>query len=674
MKRLMFWRTIKSFSGKVFACLLGTVILLTCTLNLLSLRGQQQNFTSQIQKDGAILASVLANNARLGIFARDNRQLATAVRTTLDVEGIISACVFDRDGQLLLREAKPEWEQTAICRRNGKGSADFQKQLSSAQPVIHFEDDKTIEFRGKVLTGSDEFTGDSLYFQDDREPPAVPGKHIGYVGVVFDKEPILKYSKKILTRNLLILFVFLVLGSLAAYYIVQGVTRPLNELLSMVRAKGHGDQSRDDLDTLSDTFSTMIKDLGNSFATISELKTGLENKIGELEEEIRRRRMTEIDLRESEEKFRSISEGIADGVAIVRQGAFVWANRAFCTIFACSAAEVVGRDPEVLLPQPGKQPVNPWLLDCLGGAEKQVRYLTMTRRGDGQEILVEVKAQQIMFENQKSIQVIIRDVTEEDKAEARRKELEVKALAQSKLASLGKIATGVAHEINQPLSYIRIAYESALRDMEERRFDPAESKESFREALRQVGRIIMITEHLRNFGRADTSSFEEVLLPGVLNSSLTLMAEILRLANVTLEVDAAEDLPLIMGNSVQLEQVFINLFQNSTDAMGQADDKRIRVTMRLAGNMIETCFADSGPGIPLAARQKIFEPFYSTKSGEDRTGLGLAIVNSIVRGHGGTITYHELPGWGANFVILLPVGTEAAAGSSGALGQGADNI
>ena len=674
MKRLLFWKRIRSFSGRVFACLLGTMILLTCTLNFLSLRSQQENFRSQIRKDGVILATVLANNARLGIFARDSRQLATAVQTTLDVEGIIGACVFDQSGELLNRETKPEWERTAICRRNGKGAADFQEQLSTAQPVLHFEDGATIEFWRPVRSRTDEFTGDSLYFQDNRGGAGGRENHIGYVGVVFDKGPILKYSKKIVTRNLLILFVFLVVGSFAAYYIVRGVTRPLNQLLSTIKAKGKDDQSGDDLDTLSDTFSSMVKDLGTSFATISELKAGLEDKIDELEEEIRRRRLTEIDLRESEEKFRSISEGIADGVAIVRKGSFVWANRAFCTIFDCCATEVVGRDPEVLLPQPGKQQVNPWLLDCLGGAEKQVRYLTMTRRSDGQEIMVEVKAQQIMFENRKSIQVIVRDVTEQDKAEARRKELEIKALAQSKLASLGKIATGVAHEINQPLSYIRIAYESALRDLEEQRFDPEEARESFQEALRQVGRITLITEHLRNFGRADTSRFAEVRLPEILTSSLTLMAETLRLADVALEVDIAEDLPLLMGNSVQLEQVFINLFQNSTDAMGQENDKRIRVTMRPAGNMIETCFSDSGPGIPLAARQKIFEPFYSTKSGEDRTGLGLAIVNSIIRGHGGTISYRELPGWGANFVILLPAGTEAAAGSSGALGQGPDYI
>lgn len=674
MKRLLFWRMIRSFSGRVFACLLGMMILLTCTLNLLSLKAQQKNFKSQIQKDGTILATVLANNARLGIFARDSQQLAAAVRTILDVEGIAGACVFDRAGQLLNRETRPAWERTEICRGSAKEPAGFLEQMNNSGQVLHFEDGKTIGFWRAVLAKQDTYSEESLYFQDD--PGRSGGKEniIGYVEVVFDKEPILKYSEGILTRNFLTLIVFLAIGSFAAYFIVKGVTRPLNQLLDTLRAQGLADQAREDMDSLSDTFSSLVKKLGNSFATINELKTGLEDKIHELEQEIRSRHQTEINLRESEEKFRTISEGIADGVAIVRKGAFVWANRAFCAIFDCCGSELVGKNAEILLPQPGKQQVNPWLLDCLGGMEKQVRYLTLTRRVDGQEILVEVKAQQIMFENQKSIQVIIRDVTEQDRAETRRKELEVKALAQSKLASLGKIATGVAHEVNQPLSYIRIAYESALRDLEEQRFDPEQIRESFQEGLRQVGRITMITEHLRNFGRADTSLFAEVRLPEVLTSSLTLMAETLRLANVSLEVDIAEDLPLLMGNSVQLEQVFINLFQNSTDAMEQASVKKILVTMRPAGNMIETCFTDSGPGIALDARQKIFEPFYSTKHGQDRTGLGLAIVNSIIRGHGGTIAYREQPGWGANFVIMLPAGTEAEGGSSGALGQGPDYI
>lgn len=285
---------------------------------------------------------------------------------------------------------------------------------------------------------------------------------------------------------------------------------------------------------------------------------------------------------------------------------------------------------------------------------------------------MEVNAQKIVFEHQEGIQVIVRDITEQDRAEKQRKELEVKALAQSKLASLGKIATGVAHEVNQPLTYIRIAYESALRDMDSGQFDPAEMREYFQEALRQVGRITLITNHLRSFGRVGSSEFAEVCLPEVLVNSLILVGEILRLADITLEQDAADNLPPVNGISVQLEQVFINLLQNSVDALALSTDKRIRVRMRRENGMIEVLFSDSGPGIPPEERENIFTPFYSTK-GEDRTGLGLAIVNSIIREHGGSITYRVLPGWGASFAVLLPA--SAAAGTrSGALGQGADNI
>jgi PAS domain S-box-containing protein len=400
----------------------------------------------------------------------------------------------------------------------------------------------------------------------------------------------------------------------------------------------------------------------------------MERKIGELEQEIARRRQTEAALRESEEKFRSISEGIADGVAIVRDGIFVWLNKAFCTIFVCCADDLLGQEATNLLPWPGQKAGAQWLGDSLAKPEAQVRYVVEARRKDGRDILVEVSARLIIFENRMAIQVIIRDITEMDLAEKRRKELEVKALAQSKLASLGKIATGVAHEINQPLSYIKVAYESALRDIDNQQLDPAEMRDYFQEALRQVGRITMITDHLRRFGRTDTSQFVQVQVQDVLANSLTLMGEILRLANITLERKIGENLPAVLGNSVQLEQVFINLFQNSVDAMTASSAKRIRVILRQAGEMLEIIFSDSGPGIPPEVRKSIFEPFFSTKTLEDRSGLGLAIVNTIIREHRGAITCVELPGWGANFVINLPVCASAEDDASGALGQGPDNI
>ncbi|MHB1349512.1 MAG: PAS domain-containing sensor histidine kinase [Desulfobulbaceae bacterium] len=667
-------RSLRTFSGKVFLAVLGVLILLTCTFSLFSLLSLRDNFRKEQDRTGRVLTRMIAENARLAIFALDKRQLVGPVNAVLEVMGVAGVCVFTGDGTLLLRRTDPAWEPSAICRQ--PPSLPELAKISAGETMeAHIAKELTEEFWSPVLAQSDGFTEEQLYYGLAGEDQPAP-RLIGSVAVVFDRNLLKMHVRDTLVRHAMILIFFLGIGIFAAYYLVEAVTTPLNRLVGAIRAKEGlaGKRDGDDLGLLSTTFDSMLKDLGDSFCTINELKSGLERKVGELEKEVANRKQIEAALRESERKFRTISEGIADGVAIVRDHALVWANQAFCAIFDCCATDVVGQDPAILLPQPGKMRESPWLLDTLGGGEKQVRYLTMTRRRDGQEIMVEVKAQRIIFENQKAIQVIIRDITEQDRAETRRKELEIKALAQSKLASLGRIATAVAHEINQPLSYIKIAYESALRDLNEMRFNPTESRECFQEALRQVGRISTITDHLRNFGRADTSTFTEVRLVEVVNNSLTLMNEILRLANVALERDIPEELPTVRGNSVQLEQVLLNLFQNSVDAMMQASDRRIRLTMRANNGGVEICFADSGPGIPMAARQKIFEPFYSTKIGEDRTGLGLAIVNSIIRGHGGTIAYRELAGWGANFVITLPAGPLAEEDESSPLGQGTDYI
>lgn len=672
MKSPFFKRIFMSFSGKLFAFMVSVIILLTCTFSLFSLHSQHESFEKEMMLDGMMHARVLADNARLGLFARDRRQLEAALRNVLIEDKVIGACVFDLAGNLLQRKISGELELTDICRRQDRLGSDTSP--GGFQEVSHFEDEATVEFWCPVLAKPAEFSEEGLFFPEEEGVRAGQTLRIGSVGVVFDKTAIRKDIREMLSKNILILLFFLAVGSIATYFLVQGATEPLNRLLEEIKSKGGRTEESDDLGLLTDTYSGMVRSLSDSFATINTLKSGLELKVDELEQEIARRQKTEAALRESEEKFRSISEGIADGVAIVREGSFIWLNKAFGNIFGCGIDDLLGQEAHMLLPWPGQTAGAPWLGDSLARPEAQLRYVIEACRKDGRDVLVEASARRIMFENQMAIQVIIRDITEVDRAEKRRKELEIKALAQSKLASLGKIATGVAHEINQPLSYIRVTYESALQDIDRQQLDPEEVRDNFREALRQVGRITKITDHLRHFGRSDTSQFEQLQMPEVLANSLTLMGEILRLANISLEKEIGEHLPTVLGNSVQLEQVFINLFQNSVDAMAASSDKMIRLSMQQAGGMLEICFSDSGPGIAFEARKNIFEPFYSTKSVEDRSGLGLAIVNTIIKEHQGSIEYADLPGRGASFVIRLPVCLDTANMPSGALGQGPDNI
>jgi len=506
-----------------------------------------------------------------------------------------------------------------------------------------------------VKSGPEGLSDDDLFFKYNEDGEPIEAHILGFVGVAFDKNPARKARQGILQRNFLILFIFLCFGCLAAYYIILAVTKPLDRLLTDIKTSGLNVEANDELGMLTDTFSGMVDSLNNSFKTINELKKGLEKKVDELEREIAIREEIEFALRESEEKFRTISEGIADGVAIIMSKKFAWLNKSFSEIFGYEIEELSGQKYDMLFKASQHHPADFRIDKQLSERIGEYRSKIETHRKDGKKIIVEVNSRDIIFENKEAIQLIVRDVTELELAERTRKELEVKALSQSKLASLGKIATGVAHEINQPLSFIKITYESALRDMKKKQLDQETFQEYFKEALHQVHRITDITDHLRSFGRSDSSTRSNILLPDILKNSLTLMGENLRIAEITLRQDIEKNLPPVLGISVQLEQVFINLFQNSIDAMQGEKENKIEVSMHRTGMMVSIVLTDTGPGVPPEIIANMFDPFFTTKMLEDRTGLGLAIVKNIITEHNGTIEYRREEGWGAGFIIQLPV-------------------
>jgi len=249
-----------------------------------------------------------------------------------------------------------------------------------------------------------------------------------------------------------------------------------------------------------------------------------------------------------------------------------------------------------------------------------------------------------------------KEVEERERTEQAWREMEVRAFSQAKLASLGEVATGMAHEIYQPLSYIKVIYQSLLRDIEEGTLDLEEVADDSQEALRQVARIAVIIEHLRTFGRSDAQIYSPCSLSAIVENALIMMGEKMRLANIELIREIEDGLPPIRANGVQMEQVFINLFQNALDALQENGGGRVILSMERVGNDISIRFADDGPGIPAECEEKIFEPFFTTKEVGKGTGLGLSIIYGIIKEHRGTIKLETGTGPGAAFVITLPVG------------------
>jgi len=227
-----------------------------------------------------------------------------------------------------------------------------------------------------------------------------------------------------------------------------------------------------------------------------------------------------------------------------------------------------------------------------------------------------------------------------------------------KLATLGELTTGVAHELNNPLNNTGLFVGNAIDFIELGVPDKGPIVRELRHALQQVGKATEIISHLRTFGRAAPVSREPISVKQVIDRALALVREQLRLRQIEVMVDMGSEETVVMANPIQLEQVFINLLTNARDAVADSPRKAIRISSSVGPAAVEVAFADSGPGIPPGLEQRIFDPFFTTKEVGKGTGLGLSITYGIVKEHGGTISVVSRPGEGATFLIHLPLATQ----------------
>jgi C4-dicarboxylate-specific signal transduction histidine kinase len=250
----------------------------------------------------------------------------------------------------------------------------------------------------------------------------------------------------------------------------------------------------------------------------------------------------------------------------------------------------------------------------------------------------------------------LRDTT----AEIQRREQELRdkqeQLVQAgKLATLGELTTGVAHELNNPLNNTSLFVGNALDLIELGVTDNERIVRELRQALQQVWKATQIISHLRTFGRAAPVSREPVSLKRVIEGALSLVQEQLRLHQIEVALDLGADEPVVLANAIQLEQVFINLLTNARDAVVEAPRKAIRISASVDAVAVEIAVIDTGHGIASGLEGRIFDPFFTTKEVGKGTGLGLSITYGIVKEHGGTISVASTPGEGATFLIHLPL-------------------
>jgi histidine kinase len=276
---------------------------------------------------------------------------------------------------------------------------------------------------------------------------------------------------------------------------------------------------------------------------------------------------------------------------------------------------------------------------------------------EGQTIFVDIRISPSEYLGREVLMVTTSDIT-------KGLMVEQQLIQASKMATLGEMATGVAHELNQPLSVIKTAGSFLMKKVQNKEQIKDEILETMAEEIDgQVDRASRIINHLREFGRKSNVSQEKVQVNEALTKALDIFSQQLRLRQIEVVKELEENLPLILADANRLEQVFINLLINARDAIEEQwaqgparnEDKRIILKTSSQQRTVTVEVNDTGRGIPEAIRDKIFQPFFTTKEVGKGTGLGLSISYGIVQDYNGTIRVESQENRGSNFIIRFPI-------------------
>jgi len=376
----------------------------------------------------------------------------------------------------------------------------------------------------------------------------------------------------------------------------------------------------------------------------------------QLKRELTERKRAQEALRESEEKYSTVAESSLTGIYIDQDGKIVFANKTFAEIYGYSRQELVGMESFELVHPDDRVWTDEMRKKRLKGEEASSEYQARGLTKDGKTKWIVRRNTRIDYGGKPAILGNIVDVTE-----SRAKEAQL--IQASKMSTLGEMATGVAHELNQPLSSIQLGADFFGNMAKQGRQIPPEELAYVSEQMtQQVARAVKIINHMRQFGRKAEIQREKVDINQPLRAVFALLGEQLRVRGIKVKLNLEDDLPPVLADSNRLEQVFIDLVVNARDAMGderarldgETTENTLTVTTFQEHGKVAVTIADTGPGVPDGLKEKIFEPFFTSKEVGKGTGLGLSISYGIINDYDGTIELASDVEKGAAFKITFP--------------------
>jgi len=228
-------------------------------------------------------------------------------------------------------------------------------------------------------------------------------------------------------------------------------------------------------------------------------------------------------------------------------------------------------------------------------------------------------------------------------------------IQSNKLAALGEMAAGIAHELNEPLNGIQLFAQNALTDLRRNQNPPKLAEENLLFIIDLVKKASTIIGQLRTFARKSDEKKQTLDVHTLIEGLIRFLESQLKLANIQVELKLESTNPQILGNPLRLEQVFLNMIQNAIYAMEKTETKKLTIQTHLSQDAVNIEIIDTGAGIPSELKERIFDPFFTTRDVGVGTGLGLSISHSIIKEHKGSVEVESEVGKGTTFRIYLPL-------------------
>ena len=376
-------------------------------------------------------------------------------------------------------------------------------------------------------------------------------------------------------------------------------------------------------------------------------------------EDLRPQQRASNEQRENAARLKSILDAVPDAMIVIDERGIIESfSPSAEAMFGFSAAEAIGRNVAMLMPAPYRDQHDSYLERYRTTGERHIigigRVVTGQRK-DGTTFPMELSVGEAIAGDTRRFTGFVRDLTERERTERRIDQLQAELMHVARLGELGQMGAALAHELNQPLAAIVNYLLAARRLLQSVPEAPPRIGEAMEKAAAQAERAGQVIRRLREFvARGETDRREENV-NGLIEEAAALALVGAKSAGVTTRLVLRPDLPPVMVDKVQIQQVLLNLIRNALEAMDASERRTLTVEATAVDGLVTVTVVDTGPGLSAEVAQNLFQPFVTTKA--RGMGVGLSICRSIIEAHGGRIWASPRAGGGTTFAFTMPAGT-----------------